>query len=112
MRRLLLVVAAFLAIAPAADAARPYLGVRVNMGRFQAPTGQQSAVGHVIVGWGQGYSWGTPFGGLLPKLAPIPMVGIQTRKGGPSSAEVISPQGIAMGRGDDYLFAINKALSD
>jgi hypothetical protein len=112
MRQLLLVAAAFLALAPTADAARPYLGVRGNMGRFQALTGQQSAVGHVIVGWGQGSSWGTPFGALLPKLGPIPMLGIQTRKGGPASAEVISPQGIANGRGDDYLFAINKALSE
>lgn len=98
--------------APAADAARPYLGIRGNTGRFEALTGQQSAVNHVIVGWGQGYSWGTPFGALLPKLAPIPMVGLQTRKGGPSSPEVVSPQAIAMGRGDDYLFAINKAISD
>ena len=48
MRRALLVAIAVLALAPSADAARPYLGVRGNMGRFQAQTGQQSSVGHVI----------------------------------------------------------------
>jgi hypothetical protein len=101
-----------LTFASAADAARPYLGVRGNIGRFQAQTGQETAVGHVIIGWGQGYSWGTPLPSLLPKLGPIPMVGVQTRKGGPSSAEVLSPRAIAMGQGDDYLFAVNRAIAE
>jgi Glycosyl hydrolase family 26 len=112
IKRTLLLAAAVLALAPTADAARPYLGIRGNAARFQSLTGQQSAVGHVIVGWGQGYSWGTPMGALLPKLAPIPMVALQTRRGGPSSAEVISPRAIAMGQGDDYLLALNKAISE
>lgn len=86
--------------------------MRGSAARFQALTGQQTAVGHVIIGWGQGSTWGTPLGALLPKLAPIPMVGIQTRRGGPSSAESISPSGIAMGRGDAYLFALNRAISE
>jgi hypothetical protein len=112
MRRAFLLVIAVLALAPTADAARPYLGVRGNIGRFEAQTGQKTAVGHAIIGWGQGYSWGTPLASFLPKLAPIPMVAIQTRRGGPSSAEVISPRGIAMGQGDDYLFALNRAVSE
>ena len=37
------------------------------------------------------------------------MVGLHTDRGG---REVITPQGIAVGKGDDYLVALNRAVAE
>ena len=55
MRRLLVVIALVCAagvLVQSAAAAKPTLGVLGDTNRFRALTGQQSQVGHVIVGWG------------------------------------------------------------
>ncbi len=110
----LLVFCALLLVPTAAGPAarRPVLlGVLGNKARFASLTGQYSAIGHVIVGWSQGYSWGAPMLSQLQGNAPIPMIGLDTGRGWPNRREAITPRGIAFGRGDDYLFAINPAIA-
>ena len=58
MRRILVAGTVALVLVPAA-AARVSLGVLGNPGRFAAQTGQRSTVGHAILGWNQGNTWGT-----------------------------------------------------
>src|SRR5438270_786886 len=109
MRRFL-VVALVAALAAPAASARPVLGVLGAKSRFQTLTGQRSTVGHIIVGWNQGYRWGRPLAALIPQYGPMPMLGIGTSSY-PSKREVITPQGIALGQGDAYLYAFNQAIA-
>jgi hypothetical protein len=95
--------------AAAPQGAKPLLGIFGDAARFQQLTGQRSSVRHIILGWNQGLQWGKPLGGLLPTLGPVPMVGIGTRSGWPNPREVITPLGIAQGKGDAYLVALNRA---
>ena len=113
MRRLpLLVALAALALAaPAAASARTVLlGIKGPPDRFQVLTGQDSQVRHTIVGWGQGQTWGSRFPALFAQLGGIPMIGLGTGANG--RREVITPQQIALGKGDAYLIALNAAASD
>jgi hypothetical protein len=103
-----------LVLVPAAsarpDAAlKPLLGIKGNADRFQSLTGQHSAVGHVIVGWNQGATWGSPFVKLFATMGDVPMLGMSTRQG---TLEAITPQQIAQGKGDAYLVALNTAISE
>jgi len=107
VHRLAAVLLCTLIVVPAAGA-RPLLGVKGNTDRFQSLTGQHSAVHHVIVGWGQGVTWGLPLVKLFLGLGGEPMIGINARSG---SGEAISPAQIAAGRGDSYLIALNGAIS-
>jgi hypothetical protein len=117
MKRLLLVaVVVVVALAPGAGA-RPQvskllLGIAGDPSRFQAQTGQKSAIKHVFLGWQQGLTWGTRLEVLLPQLAPIPMIHLGTG-GGPRAPRraVISSQQIALGQGDAYLLSINNAIN-
>ena len=109
-------VAALLAVAVAAPAAGaapsrtdPLLGVKGDAARFQTLTGQDSQVRHVIVGWDQGMTWGSPFVDLMRQLGGVPMIGLATD--GRDGSEAITPQQIALGKGDDYLIALNGAIS-
>jgi hypothetical protein len=68
MRRIA-VIAAFFVFVPAAQAATQ-LGIFGSIDRFHQLTGQQSQVGHVIVGWGQ-----STFSQIWPTLGPTPMLG-------------------------------------
>jgi hypothetical protein len=102
MRSLAVLVAA-LALAPAASGATQ-LGIFGNIGRFQSLTGQQSTVGHVIVGWNQ-----TTFDQIWPTLGPVPMLGFGTLQG---TAEAITPLGIAHGDGDGFLLAMSQSARD
>lgn len=116
MRRglLLLVVSALALAGTAASApqgAKPLLGIYGDAGRFQQLTGQRSDVRHVILGWNQGLRWGKRLNRLLPGLGPVPMIGIGTRSGWPNPREVITPLGIAQGKGDAYLVALNRAMA-
>jgi hypothetical protein len=95
-----------------AAAARPMLGVLGDLDRFRALTGQQSHVGHAILGWNQGYSWGTRFRVLLPQYGAMPMIGLGTGTKWPGRREAITPRDIAMGKGDDYLISINRAIAE
>jgi hypothetical protein len=93
MRRLVAVVLAALAAAPAAQAMRPYLGVKGDAARFERQTGQVSVVRHALLGWEQGFRWGTRFRSLLPELAPVPMLHLGTAN--QANREAITPRGIA-----------------
>jgi len=88
------------------------LGISGDPARFQAQTGQKSAIKHVFLGWQQGMSWGTRLEVFLPQLAPIPMIHLGTG-GGPGAVRRarITPQQIALGQGDAYLISINKAIN-
>jgi hypothetical protein len=109
-------VAALLAAAVAAPCAGaspsrtdPLLGVKGDAARFQTLTGQASQVRHVIVGWDQGMTWGSPFLDLMRQVGGVPMIGLATD--GRNGSEDITPQQIALGKGDDYLIALNGAIS-
>ena len=112
MRRLTLLVALVALLTPASASARPYLGVLGNAGRFDGLTGQHTQVGHIVLGWEQGYSWGSRLAALLPKLGETPMVALNTGRGWPNRSEAITPRDIAYGKGDGYLIALNRALAD
>ena len=110
MRRLLVLVATALVLAPPA-AARVSLGVLGNPGRFGAQTGQRTTVDHVILGWNQGSTWGARLAVQLASHGPVPMIGFTTSYGWPSPREAITPLGVARGRGDGYLTALNRAIA-
>ena len=107
--RTVLVVLAALAFAGAAQA-KPLLGIKGDLPRFEVLTGQDSTVHQAFLGWGQGYSYGTPFVGLFATLTPIPMIHLGTAKG-ESKKEAITPAQIAAGQGDSYLVALNQAIA-
>ena len=113
MRLLLSLCATTLLLATPASGAAPnfLLGVLGDVSRCQSQTGQASQVHHVLVGWGQGVTWGAPLADLLAQHAPIPLIGITTDSK-PPRREAITPGGIAAGRGDAYLVAWNKAVAD
>jgi hypothetical protein len=108
VRRFLAVIAVFLVVAPAA-AASPLLGIHGAMPRFLQLTGQDSTVGHVIVGWDQGAGWGSQFSALFQTLGKVPLIGLGTR--GKNGKEAITPRQIAQGKGDAYLIALNDAVN-
>ena len=89
---------------------RPLLGISGQADRFERQTGQDSQVRHIFLGWGQGSSWGSPFAQLFAGLKPIPMIHIGTGRGR-ARIEAITPAGIASGRGDAYLVALNQAIA-
>jgi hypothetical protein len=107
---LALVGAAALAVASPAPAA-PYLGVYGSTGYFDGLRGPGHPVRHVIAGWGHGQTFGAPLGTLLTGLNPVPMLGLTTGRGWPAR-ETITPQALASGRGDAYLFALNQAVDE
>jgi hypothetical protein len=110
MRRslaLLTVLFAF-AAAPAASAQPVNLGIFGDMARFQAQTGQQSDTRQIFLGWNQGMTWGWQFEQWFPQLGRMPMIALNTKSRG---VEVITPRGIAMGRGDAYLMDLNRELA-
>ena len=59
----------------------------------------------MIVGWGQGQTWGSQFPALFQQLGDMPLIGIGTR--GKDGQEAISPPQIAQGKGDAYFVALN-----
>jgi hypothetical protein len=110
MRRLALSALLALVVAPAASA-QPLLGVLGNPGRFQGLTGQRSAVVEKVIGWNQGYTWGSPFGQLFATMGDVPLLGVTMDAKG-SNAEAITPLAIARGAGDAYLVALNGAIAE
>jgi hypothetical protein len=99
--------AALALILAAPAAARVNLGILGSADRFRQLTGQDSVVRHVIVGWGQGQTWGSSFASLLASLSPTPMLGFDTTGSGGD----ITPLQIAQGKGDAYLIAMNSAIA-
>lgn len=90
--------------------AKLLLGITGDPSRFQAQTGQQSAVRSVFIGWQQGQTWGTRFPRLLESMQPVPMFHVGTK--GRNKKEAITPRGIANGAGDGFLIALNQGVSD
>ena len=88
-----------------AAAAGPYLGT-YGTGTLFAPA--THPIKHVIVAWGQGQQWGSPFSALLRSLGTIPMLGLSAKGAG---GEITAAQ-IASGTGDAYLAGLNQALSE
>jgi hypothetical protein len=84
----------------ATEVGRTKLGVLGDAGRFARLTGQRSAIKHSFIGWHQPNTLRK----LLHRLKPLPMVAIKT--GG-----VVTPLGIAQGRGDGFLVELNAALA-
>ena len=89
---------------------KPLLGISGQPDRFERQTGQDSQVRQLFLGWGQGSTWGSPFAELFAGLKPIPMIHIGTDRGR-ARTEVMTPAGIAAGRGDAYLVALNQAIA-
>jgi hypothetical protein len=87
------------------------LGIHGDPARFQAQTGQKSAIKHIFLGWQQGMTWGRRIDVYLPQLTPIPMIHLGI--GGPGAVRVarITMQQIATGQGDAYLVHLNKAIN-
>ena len=115
MKRLVAVAVVVLALAPGAGArpevAKILLGITGDPVRFQAQTGQKSAIKHVFLGWQQGMTWGTKLDRFLPQLTPIPMIHLGIGGPGATRRARISMQQIANGQGDAYLVHINKAIN-
>lgn len=88
----------------------PLLGVMGSPERFERQTGQESQIRQLFLGWGQGSTWGSPFGRLLAGLKPTPMlhIGTDDRR---ARTQAITPAQIAAGRGDAYLIALNQAIA-
>ena len=97
------VVLTALAVAPLA-AARVILGVNGNADRFASQTGQDSQIRHTFVSFDQG--------GNLPQIVatmgPIPMLALNA--GAYGAHESATPQGLAKGQNDAFLFALNAEI--
>jgi hypothetical protein len=86
------------------------LGVKGDLVRFRGLTQQNSRVRLVIVGWNQGVSWGSRLPDLLRTMGEIPLLGLST-SGKPGQDEAITPQQIALGKGDSYLIGLSEAVN-
>ena len=107
MRRLLLLTAlAALVCAGPADAFR--LGVVGSKSRFRDQTGQRSRINLAFLPWGTGVNNPANLDRAFSIHGPIPMLAFGTTKHGD---EMITPRGIARGRGDGFLIAMNHGLS-
>jgi hypothetical protein len=92
----------------AAEQRSPLLGVYGSQARFERTTESDVTVGHIVLGWSQGVSWGSPLAAQLAASGPIPLIGLNTRRAG---REILTPRDIANGKGDDYLVALNRAVA-
>ena len=90
--------------------AKPLLGITGDLPNFQVETGQASTVHQAFLGWGQGISYGAPIVGFLGTLTPIPMLHLGTDDTR-THKEAITPAQIAAGKGDGYLFGLNRAIA-
>jgi hypothetical protein len=102
--RLAVIILVALAAAQGAAAAI-VLGVHGDADRFAAQTGQNSQIRHSFVGFDQG--------GNLPQIvasmAPIPMLALNA--GAYGAQETATPQGLALGKNDDFLFQLNAVIA-
>src|SRR3954451_23687606 len=105
-----------LALSAASAAANPYLppagkvwaGVTGNVrpvDNFARQTGKHPAIWQFFTNWGDSAHWWYPF---ARDARSRPMVHITT---GTPGHERITPRGIAMGQGDDYLIGLNAGIA-
>jgi hypothetical protein len=105
VRLLIVTAAALLALVsvPVASA-RVILGVLGDSGRFAAQTGQDSQIHHTFMSFDQG--------GHLPQIVatmgPVPLLALNA--GAYGAHESATPQGIATGANDEFLFQLNAEI--
>jgi hypothetical protein len=82
------------------------LGLHGDPARFQNQTGQQTQVVHTFVTFSQTSSLGR----IVADSGPVPMLALNT--GAYGARETATPQGIARGKVDDFLFRLNGLIAD
>jgi hypothetical protein len=110
VRRLLLLLAVLSALACASVAGassqrRIQLGLLGDPGSFASVTGQTTEVRHVFVNFHQGAALGQ----IISKMGPVPMLALVP--GAYGHAVTATPEGIAKGRNDSFLFQLNAAVA-
>ena len=85
-------------IAPAAQAG-VLLGVHGSASRFAALTGQQSQIHHTFITFGNGRSLRQ----IVSTMGPVPLLALSTTTD--------TPQAIAQGKTDQFLFQLNSVIS-
>lgn len=110
VRRLLpLLVLVTALVFSAAAGASPHRQIQLGLfgkpGRFASLTGQKTEVLHTFVNFHQGKALGR----ILAQTGPVPMVALVPGSyGRPATA---TPEGIAKGRSDGFLFQLNAAIA-
>ncbi|MCW2974969.1 MAG: beta-mannanase-like protein [Actinomycetia bacterium] len=106
MRRLVVTAAllAVLATAPLASA-NVILGVHGNAARFAGQTGQDNQIRHTFMSFDQGGNLAQ----IVSTMGPIPMLALNA--GAYGAHESATPQGLAMGRNDRFLYQLNAQIS-
>ncbi len=94
---------AALAAAPVASA-RVILGVHGDAGRFAAQTGQDSQIRHTFASFDQG----AHLAQIVSTMAPVPLLALNA--GAYGAHESATPQGLAIGRNDQFLFQLNAQI--
>ena len=109
-RRLLLPLALLSALACASVAGASSqrqieLGLLGDPGSFASLTGQKTAVRHVFINFHQGPALGR----IISRMGPVPMLALVP--GSYGQAVTATPEGIAKGRNDTFLFQLNAAIA-
>jgi hypothetical protein len=105
LRALLATCAALLALAAAPIAStRVTLGVLGDAGRFAAQTGQDSQIHHTFMSFDQG----SHLPQIISTMGPIPLLALNA--GAYGAHESATPQDLAMGQNDDFLFQLNAQI--
>jgi hypothetical protein len=108
MRRLLPLLTLVLVLGSVAGAGAStrqiQLGLHGDTARFAAVTGQKTAVVHSFVNFRQGRALAT----LVSRLGPAPMLALIP--GAYGQAVTATPEGIAKGKNDVFLFQLNAAI--
>jgi len=110
VRRLLLLLPLVVAFALSASAGASShrqieLGLFGNPSRFGSLTGQKTEVTHVFMSFRQG----SVLGRILAQAGPVPMVALVP--GSYGHTVTATPQGIATGKNDMFLFQLNAAIA-
>jgi hypothetical protein len=104
----LLVLASALVFSSGAEASAQqrqiYLGLYGDARPFASVTGQQPEVNHVFVNFRQGHE----LAGIIAKAGPVPMVALLP---GAYHTATATPEGIAKGKNDRFLFRLNGAIA-
>jgi hypothetical protein len=93
-----------------AASAELMLHVRGSKARMQDQTGQRSDGTIAFFDWKRGYTWGRPAAAAFAGFGRVPVISLNTR--GRYGGEAITPGAIAMGKGDGYLRALNRAIDE
>ena len=81
-----------------------HLGLYGDPGPFASVTGQQPEVSHVFVNFRQGHE----LAGIIAKAGPVPMVALIP---GAYHTATATPEGIAKGKNDQFLFKLNGVIA-